>query len=191
MIVCVFRALKRCKKIFRMQLEPSRYLSYWPVPHRGCCFAPLLLRLLPMPAFASDSSRVFIFIVQQPATGAPQQRRRCQGDILNGPGDTSGVAAPASISMPSGCIIWINTNQKYCMKAKLKNIIPFPSNRALVFNACDTGHCLQITSTSCQLNNDCDENNRKLEQYWKLWEPTIGDRGRKLSFRPLLFFDGK
>ena len=93
----------------------------------------------------------------------PEWLWRVSGDTS---GPSSGVAAPASISMPSDCIIWINTNQKICMKARLKNIIPFPSNRALVFNVpSDTGHCLQITSTSCQLNNDssCDEDNRILE----------------------------
>ena len=54
---------------------------------------------------------------------SPRQHRR-----LGDSGDTGGVAAPASTSMP--CTIWIKSSQKICTKARLKNIIPFPSKRA-------------------------------------------------------------
>lgn len=80
------------------------------------------------------------------------------------------AALPASntvdvvVIMSMYCIIWINKSQKKCMKARLTNIIPFPSNSSLVVVPFHTGIVWQerappviptmiVTNTSENLNN--------------------------------------
>jgi hypothetical protein len=69
-------------------------------------------------------------------------------------------------STSMSCIIWINKSQKNCMKARLTNIIPFPSNSALVVFSFDTGTVWQerappviqtiiVTNTSNLNKNEC------------------------------------